>query len=283
MLPLPGRPLVVRLGWRAGIQDLRLPRHRHRRDREPAKGIDGVVVVAGQARRRLPRLARRPRGGADRRQPAATVFAGVVSIVAALLHHPHFVVAEASGVHGDDVVLGVVVAVPAAGPGVVGHVVGGHVGGGGVRAIGLIGGLGFINIVSRGRGVPVVGLRFVQDIAGVLCGGRMGIAECGQQHRKKLRKQAGETGLVHGEFSSAWCADLIFHQRRADVHWTGARRAQSASPTRTTSLPKLLPFSRPIKASGAFSRPSTMSSRYLICPDLTQALICSKNSPKRGP
>lgn len=39
--------------------------------------------------------------------------------------------------------------------------------------------------------------------------------------------------------------------------------------TRTKSLPKLLPLSIPMKASGALSRPSTTSSRYFISPTAT--------------
>ena len=37
----------------------------------------------------------------------------------------------------------------------------------------------------------------------------------------------------------------------------------------TKSLPKFLPFKRPMKASGAFSRPFTTSSRYLMRPSRT--------------
>lgn len=44
------------------------------------------------------------------------------------------------------------------------------------------------------------------------------------------------------------------------------RLVHASAPTRTTSLPKLRPWSRPKKASGAFSRPSTRSSRYWMRP-----------------
>ena len=41
--------------------------------------------------------------------------------------------------------------------------------------------------------------------------------------------------------------------------------------TRTRSLPKFLPLSRPMNVCGAFSSPSTMSSRYLMRPSLDPA------------
>ncbi len=37
-----------------------------------------------------------------------------------------------------------------------------------------------------------------------------------------------------------------------------------AAPTCTTSFPKFFPWSNPMKASGARSRPSTISSRYFV-------------------
>ena len=53
--------------------------------------------------------------------------------------------------------------------------------------------------------------------------------------------------------------------------------------TRTTSFPKFLPTRRPIKAAGAFSSPSTKSSRYFILPWLTQVPIWEANSGYRWP
>ena len=52
--------------------------------------------------------------------------------------------------------------------------------------------------------------------------------------------------------------------------------------TRTISLPKLRPCSRPMKASGARSRPSTMSSRYLMRPARTQAETSRRKSFDRS-
>ena len=52
--------------------------------------------------------------------------------------------------------------------------------------------------------------------------------------------------------------------------------------TRTITLPKLRPCSRPMKASGARSRPSTMSSRYLMRPARTQAETSRRKSFDRS-
>ncbi len=53
------------------------------------------------------------------------------------------------------------------------------------------------------------------------------------------------------------------------------------APSRTTSLPKLRPCSSPINAAGARSRPSTMSSRYLISPLLIKGAAIDRYSAKR--
>src|SRR5712671_2696484 len=47
---------------------------------------------------------------------------------------------------------------------------------------------------------------------------------------------------------------------------------------RISNLPKFLPCKRPMKASGALSSPSTMSSRYLIWPLLTRGATVARNS-----
>lgn len=56
------------------------------------------------------------------------------------------------------------------------------------------------------------------------------------------------------------------------------RKIDQASPTCTTSLPKFLPSSRPMNASGAFSSPGTICSRYLILPSAYQVLMSWANS-----
>ena len=52
--------------------------------------------------------------------------------------------------------------------------------------------------------------------------------------------------------------------------------------TRTISFPKFFPCSRPMNASGAFSRPSTMSSRNLRRPDVTSGATSWTNAPARS-
>src|SRR6266478_4039001 len=54
-----------------------------------------------------------------------------------------------------------------------------------------------------------------------------------------------------------------------------------SSPSLTTSLPKLRPCSRPINASGARSRPSTMSSRYFSSPLFNSGAAIARYSAKR--
>jgi hypothetical protein len=58
-------------------------------------------------------------------------------------------------------------------------------------------------------------------------------------------------------------------------------RIVGSSPSLIKSLPKLRPFSRPIKASGARSRPSTMSSQYFSSPLRTSGAAIARYSPKR--
>jgi len=48
--------------------------------------------------------------------------------------------------------------------------------------------------------------------------------------------------------------------------------------TRTSSLPRFRPWNRPAKARGAFSRPSTMLSWYVILPSRTQGVTSSRKS-----
>ncbi len=52
--------------------------------------------------------------------------------------------------------------------------------------------------------------------------------------------------------------------------------------TRTSSLPRLAPLKRPMKARGVASMPSTMSSRYLILPLVSHSDIWARNSPQRA-
>jgi hypothetical protein len=47
------------------------------------------------------------------------------------------------------------------------------------------------------------------------------------------------------------------------------------------SLPKFFPSSMPMKAAGAFSRPSTISSQYFSEPSRTQPVARVRNSPIR--
>src|ERR1700730_4035201 len=54
-----------------------------------------------------------------------------------------------------------------------------------------------------------------------------------------------------------------------------------SSPSLTTSLPKLRPCKRPTNASGARSRASTMSSRYLSSPLFNNGAAIARYSPKR--
>src|SRR5512135_1328541 len=55
-----------------------------------------------------------------------------------------------------------------------------------------------------------------------------------------------------------------------------------SSPTRARSLPKFSPRNRPRKARGAFSRPSTMSSLYLIFPSLSHPETSRRKSASRS-
>src|SRR2546422_1089420 len=55
-----------------------------------------------------------------------------------------------------------------------------------------------------------------------------------------------------------------------------------SSPTLTTSLPKFLPRKRPMNASGAFSRPTTTSSRYRSLPSRSHAEQSRWKSAKRS-
>src|SRR5690606_25317977 len=59
--------------------------------------------------------------------------------------------------------------------------------------------------------------------------------------------------------------------------WRGSVR-HSQSATRTTTLPKFLPSSSPMKAVGAFSRPSTTSSRSFTLPAATHSLMSRENT-----
>lgn len=52
--------------------------------------------------------------------------------------------------------------------------------------------------------------------------------------------------------------------------------------TRTSILPTFSPRNRPMKAWGAFSKPSTIVSRYFIFPDLTHSASCASPSGKRS-
>jgi hypothetical protein len=54
---------------------------------------------------------------------------------------------------------------------------------------------------------------------------------------------------------------------------------EEAGTTCTRSFPKFSPRRRPIRARGAFSSPSTTSSRYLIRPSPTQAETSRMKSP----
>lgn len=70
-------------------------------------------------------------------------------------------------------------------------------------------------------------------------------------------------------------------RQRAGRRSVGGHRQLGA--TSMTSLPKFLPSSRPMKASLAFSRPNTMSSRVLTLPSRTHSPIAPANSLHRGP
>ena len=59
---------------------------------------------------------------------------------------------------------------------------------------------------------------------------------------------------------------------------TGCHPAEPSAVTRTITLPKFSPRKSPIKARGAFSNPSTISSRYLIRPSRTRGPTSARNS-----
>src|SRR5438034_11129333 len=67
------------------------------------------------------------------------------------------------------------------------------------------------------------------------------------------------------------------HRRRQQLLTVGS------SPTLTTSLPKFRPRRRPMNASGAFSRPTTTSSRYRSLPSRSHAEQSRWKSAKRSP
>jgi hypothetical protein len=61
--------------------------------------------------------------------------------------------------------------------------------------------------------------------------------------------------------------------RAALLSYRKAPGTTQSWPMRTTSFPKFLPSSNPMSAVGAFSRPSTMSSRYFIAPSASHVLM----------
>jgi hypothetical protein len=61
----------------------------------------------------------------------------------------------------------------------------------------------------------------------------------------------------------------------------GSQRVGSGE-TRTMSLPKFFPASRPMNAAGACSSPSAMSSRYRSRPSRTQGVHSARNAGKRS-
>src|SRR5215213_2410623 len=90
-----------------------------------------------------------------------------------------------------------------------------------------------------------------------------------------LDERARHRGWQEGAHRSARC-DRRFDDRRGAGIRHPPRPPYFA--TRTTSLPKFLPLSRPMKAWGALSRPSTTSSRYLILPSRSHSPTSVANS-----
>ncbi len=74
-------------------------------------------------------------------------------------------------------------------------------------------------------------------------------------------------------FSRRVAMDQLSDSPRIDLYFQS-----ECSPTLMTILPKLRPSNRSRNACGAFSRPSTRCSRYLIFPSLTQRVISAANS-----
>ena len=69
-------------------------------------------------------------------------------------------------------------------------------------------------------------------------------------------------------------APVPVSRKRKRCQSRACARCQSAS--LTSSLPKFAPFIKPMKAFGAFSNPSTMSSLYFNCPEVTQSVIFAR-------
>src|SRR6516162_1408217 len=97
------------------------------------------------------------------------------------------------------------------------------------------------------------------------------------------RAAAGDRDLAGGQRDIGYDAPRPWRARARDrAHRV---RAAAAGParladqlTRISSLPKFLPSSMPMNAAGAFSRPSTTSSRYFSDPSRTHAVALERNS-----
>src|SRR5262245_12305658 len=122
----------------------------------------------------------------------------------------------------------------------------------------------------------------VEAIANLHDGGRpVALAERNVPHLGIAAAQGGEPARAKRKQQHKRERDL-----NKDRQQDGGGRHDCSQPagfgaTRTNILPKFSPFSRPIRAAGAFSRPSTTSSRYLIFPSLSQADTSRRKSPCR--
>ena len=86
----------------------------------------------------------------------------------------------------------------------------------------------------------------------------------------KLRRALPNVRIV----VSVTCGSTGKQLKRQRLH----QRLILGGETRTITLPKFSPRNSPIKARGAFSRPSTMSSRYLMRPSRTNGPTSARKS-----
>src|SRR3984893_12474690 len=113
-------------------------------------------------------------------------------------------------------------------------------------------------------------------------GHRNGVAVASGRRRGRLRIGVLSSGCPPGDRclgQGLTCSAGQDH--RQDREPTHRYLRVGSSPSLTTSLPKLRPCKRPTNASGARSRASTMSSRYLSSPLFNNGAAIARYSPKR--